>query len=83
LIKKISKHLISKLFFRYCFKESDLARYLVVYFIPDTIRQIKNKEKLNGKFLFGQINKEYNDKNKECLSPFLDISIKDGKIIDL
>jgi len=83
MIKEFIKHLISKLFFRYCFKESELAKYLVVYWAPSILRQIKNKEELNGKFLFAQVNKEYNNKNKEYLSPFLDISIKDGKIIDI
>lgn len=54
MIKKYVKHFISKLFFRYCFKESELASFLSVYFIPDTMRNVDGS-KLNGQYFFAEL----------------------------
>ena len=81
---KFIKHIISKLFFKYCFKESELVMNLIVYWVPSTMKQFdKNKIKeMNGKFLFAKLNQKLKNCNDDFYIPFEDIKIKEG-IVEL
>lgn len=71
-IKKLIKHSISKLFFRYCFQESKLADFLIVYYVPNTMRKLDGT-KIDGQFLFAQIEEKLNQSIK--YHSFLDVPV--------
>jgi hypothetical protein len=52
-MKKIIKKTITKLFFKYCFKESELAHQFIAYYVPGII-----DEHIPGTYLFGKLNEK-------------------------
>jgi len=82
-MKKFIKHIISKLFFKYCYDESKLADHIIYYYVPNTLRKLGKKgQRLDGQFLFAQVEEMVNkEPNKmfpykiKC-NPFLDIDVK-------
>jgi hypothetical protein len=72
-MKKLAKHLIKKLFFKYCFKESTLAMDLICYYIPNNIRK-PNGDKLDGQYFFAELNKKEEKLSKNYL-PYFDTPV--------
>jgi hypothetical protein len=56
-MKNYIKNIIKKLFFKYCFKETQMAQYIITYYIPNTLKKLDGT-KIDGQFLFGQINQK-------------------------
>jgi hypothetical protein len=70
-MKKLIKHIITKLFFKYCYVETEMAQYLINYYVPNTMKKL-NGEKIDGQFLFAQI-------NEKGFEPFLDVPVSNIK----
>jgi len=57
-IKKYIKQKITIVFFKYCYQESHLASYLVLYYLPCIM---KDNTPVTGTYLFGIINEKIKD----------------------
>jgi hypothetical protein len=69
------KHLITKLFFKYCYQESEMASYVVCYWVPNVIKKMDGS-KMDGQFLFAQLNKKSYE-----LESWMDVNVEKGEII--
>lgn len=84
-MKKYFKHIITKLYYRYCFEDSNLAMELINYYVPNTMRKLDGT-KVDGQFFFAQLNKNIEDNPKQFYIPYLDIDttdLKDYTIYDM
>jgi len=74
------KRLIERLFFKYCYDKSEMARYIVCYWVPDAMRNLKG-ERLTGQLFFAEINHTANKAGVEFV-PLVDVQLKEGKVVD-
>ena len=68
-MKRLIKHIINWLFFRCCFKESLMAAYIVMYYLPTFIRTDSSCLD-DGHYFFAQLENVYNTKTKEMKTTF-------------
>lgn len=81
-MKKYIKRFITFLFFKYCYRESDLATYMQVYFVPNTVKKLKKDgvDLVDGQFLFAQLETVFNDNmDAKCkFNPIVDVKFFRG-----
>lgn len=80
-MKEFIKHIICKLYYKYCFKNDELSSHLIIYYLPRLMRKELCGCPIDGKFLFAQIENNCNNElNKSGikLNPILDINFNLG-----
>ena len=68
----IVQRIITWLFFRFCYQKSEMASYMICYFVPNTMKKLDGS-KLDGQFLFAQMEESINRGVK--FTPLVDVPI--------
>lgn len=57
-MKKFIKKIISKLYYKYCFRESKLGQHIVIFYVP---LLLENDCPVTGTYVFGVLNEKIED----------------------
>ena len=61
-MRKLFRHLISKLYYKYCYSQDKLALHIIAYYVPCIM---KDGSPVTGTYLFGIINENIKQGDKD------------------